>query len=135
MRKRVILLSLLVIAILMVLITFRGDEKVEDFVADFVLVEEVDHLIEFDETKWKTKKGWGYAYRNQMLDDLMNDPEIRKLKRAEIINLLGEPNRTDGDYLFYTVDQKRALILPLHTKTLVINLYPDSTINWMKIHQ
>lgn len=104
-------------------------------VLDAVRIDEPRAQMEFDEEKWKAKKGWGYAYRNEMLDDLMNDPEIRALKKDQLLMLLGEPSRINGDYLYYLVDQKRAIIMPLHTKTLVINFSQDSTINWMKIHE
>lgn len=106
-------------------------------VVDTIRVEKAKTEMEFDKTKWKTKKGWGYAYRNEMVNDLMNDPEVKALKKDEVLDLLGEPDfyRIDSNYLYYLIDQKRALLLPLHTKTLVIKLPEDSTIEWMKIHE
>ena len=90
----------------------------------------------FDKVKWAVKKNNQYPYRDKMLKDLIDNYELHGLKKEEVLNMLGQPNRTDNGYLFYTVDQEVfANILPLHTKTLVIKLTRDSTVEWRKIHQ
>jgi hypothetical protein len=89
----------------------------------------------FDETKWKTKEGQDYPFRDQMVYDLIGDENFRELKRDKILDLLGQPDRIDGNHLFYRITQRRIGFWPLHTKTLVIQLSEDSTINWMKIHE
>lgn len=91
--------------------------------------------MKFDPSKWQKKKGWGYAYRNEMLADVMTDSKIRGLKKDDLMSLLGTPNRINDNYLYYTIDQKRAIILPTHTKTLVIKYSIADTIEWMKIHE
>ncbi len=91
--------------------------------------------IAFDETKWKLKKDRDYPYRNSMLGDLMRNDKIRELKTKELLDMMGKPDRTDSSYLFYMITQKRIGFWPLHTKSLVIKLSEDSTINWMKIHE
>lgn len=90
--------------------------------------------IKFDKTKWRTKDGRDYPYRNDMLEDLMNNQNLKGLKRDEVIVLLGQPDRIDSSYLFYMIAQKRIEFFPLHTKTLVIKLAKDSTVEWRKIH-
>ena len=89
----------------------------------------------FDEIKWKTRQGKDYPFRKDMLKDLMNNHGLRKLKRNEIIELLGEPTRIDTNYLFYRVEQKKIGLLPFHTTTMVIQLARDSTVNWIKVHK
>lgn len=98
---------------------------------------ERDHVSDsiFDKTKWKIKVGFDYPYRNDMFEDLMNNQGIRELKKLEILELLGEPNRSDCNYLFYTIDQKRIGFFPLHTKTMVIKFSGDGAVEWIKIHQ
>jgi hypothetical protein len=91
--------------------------------------------LKFNEAKWKTKDGPDYPYRNQMLDNLIDSDTLKQLKRVEILDLLGEPDRIDSAYLFYRVKQKRITFFPLSTKTLVIKLSADSTVDWVKIHQ
>jgi hypothetical protein len=89
----------------------------------------------FDKIKWRKKKDMDYPYRERMLEDLLNNHHLKELKKDEVLDLLGQPDRIDGYYLFYLIAQQRISFFPLHTKTLVINLSPDSTINWIKIHE
>jgi hypothetical protein len=91
--------------------------------------------MEFESTKWKEKKDRDYPHRAAMLDDLVDNEKLKKLKRDEVINMLGEPDRSDTLYLFYRVAQKRLYSWPIHTTTLVIKFKEDSTVHWVKIHQ
>jgi hypothetical protein len=93
-----------------------------------------DYLV-FDEVKWNIKEGWDYPYRDSMLQDLITDSLFRVYKRDKVLQLLGEPTKTDSNYVFYRVKQTRFNLFPLHTKTLVILFTEDSTIQWMKIHE
>jgi uncharacterized membrane-anchored protein len=97
--------------------------------------EESEHEMAFNATKWKTMDGVDYPFRDRMITDLMRSKILKKLKRKEVIVLLGQPNRTDKEYLFYTVAQERIQFFPLHTKTLVIKLSNDSTTNKVMIHE
>jgi hypothetical protein len=90
----------------------------------------------FDKIKWGTKNGREYPYRDKMLKDLIANGNLKGLKKDEVLDLLGQPDRTDNGHLFYTVDQEVfANIMPLHTKSLVIKLNKDSTVEWRKIHE
>lgn len=95
----------------------------------------------FEQDRWKAREGDDFPYRDEMLYDLMNsqnivdDRGLRDLKRDEILELLGEPTRVDTNYLFYRVAQKRLGLWPIHTKSMVIQLAEDSTVNWVKIHE
>ncbi|WP_029034807.1 hypothetical protein [Salinimicrobium terrae] len=89
----------------------------------------------FSPEKWKTKDGFDYPHRNRMLKDLMTDEDFRSLKRNEVLDLLGEPDRIDTNYLFYRVEQKRLSLWPIHTKTMVVKFTQDSLIEWIKIHE
>jgi hypothetical protein len=96
----------------------------------------IQHEEKFDKTKWDTKIGKQYPYRDEMLKDLMTNHLLKTLKRNEVINLLGAPTRSDSSYLFYIVAQEFIdNILPLHTKSLVIKFHKDSTVEWVKIHE
>ena len=92
---------------------------------------------EFDKTKW-TMKGEedDYTFRNEMVEDLMSNQGLKKSSKEEILELLGQPDRTDKEYLFYRIEQTRFLkFIPLHTKTMVINMSADSTGNAVMIHE
>jgi len=91
--------------------------------------------IAFDKTKWRTKEGRDYPYRDQMLHDILYNDTVRSLNKDEILKLLGEPDRSHDGYLYYTIEQKRLAFWPLHTKSLVIKLSEDRAIDWIKIHE
>lgn len=76
-----------------------------------------------------------YPYRDKMLKDLITNHLLRGVKKEELVNMLGQPGRSDSDYLFYTIAQERLGFFPLHTKSLVIKLTKDSTVEWRKIHE
>lgn len=94
------------------------------------------HEEKFDKIRWSTMSGTEYPYRNSMLKDLIANYKLKGLKKEEVEDLLGPPNRTDSNYLFYLVDRTViAGFFTLHTKTLVIKLNQDSTVEWRKIHE
>lgn len=89
----------------------------------------------FDKARWAVKVDDEYLYRNAMINDLMRTHELHGLKRDKIIDMLGQPDRTDTFYFFYTVFWDHLGPITLHTKTLVIKFTKDSTIEWRKIHE
>ncbi len=89
----------------------------------------------FNQSKWYLKDGEQYPYRAQMLDDLVYNDTVRNLSKDQLLELLGPPDRTNREYLYYLVTQRKLLTWPLHTKSLVIKLTDDDRIDWMKIHQ
>jgi len=91
--------------------------------------------ISFNKTKWGVKEGLDYPHRDQMLNSVVCNDTIRALNKDEITNLLGEPDRSNEGYLYYTISQKRLGSWPLHTKTMVIKIMGDGTIEWIKIHK
>ena len=88
----------------------------------------------FDRTKWSTREGQDYPYRDKMLHDVVYNDTIRRLKQIEILELLGEPDRIHEGFFYYNVTQKRLGKWPLHTKTMVVKFAGDS-IEWIKIHE
>lgn len=89
----------------------------------------------FDKIKWKTKENRDYPYRDKMLDYLMTSDTLKKLKKEEVLNLLGQPDRIDSAYLFYRINQQRLYFFPLHTKTLVIKLKENDSVKSVMIHE
>jgi len=89
----------------------------------------------FDKTKWVKKDNDDYPYREEMLSDLVTNDTLKGLKKEEVIQLLGQPDRSDSNYLFYNVAQQRIGIFPIHTTTLVIKFNKDNIVEWRKIHK
>ena len=98
-------------------------------------VQEQANAETFSPTKWRVKEGRDYPFREQMLEELVQDTSIRALRGDKLFDLLGEPDRRNENYLYYQLDQTRLGPWPLHTKTLVIKLKADATIEWMKVHE
>jgi hypothetical protein len=88
----------------------------------------------FDKEKWNAADDSGYLFRERMLPGLLASDTLKKLKKDAIIDLLGEPKRTDNKYLFYTVSEKRVFALPMSVKSLVIKLRDDGSVEWVKTH-
>ena len=91
----------------------------------------------FDKAKWQTKDAEDYPYRDKMLNDVVYNDTVRTLNRDEIIDLLGEPSyyRNSKNFLYYTITQTRLGPWPLHTRSMVIKLSENNTIDWIKIHE
>ena len=91
--------------------------------------------LKFEKTKWKMRVDNQYPYRNRMLKDLIASKILKGIKKEEVLELLGVPTRTDTNYLFYRVAQKRLGFFPLHTKSLVIQLSGDTLVKTVRIHE
>ena len=122
------------IIIVLLIMSFFAYFTINEAKSDITLIE-LDPEIEFDMVKWKVKKNLDYPYRNQMLKDLMANHSLKELKKEQIIELLEQPQRSDNDFLFYTIAQKHLILFPLHTKTLVIKLSVAGTKNKVMVHE
>jgi hypothetical protein len=83
----------------------------------------------------ESEGGVDYPFRDKMLNDIVYNDTIRSLNKEQILDLLGQPDRTNEDYLYYLVAQKRLFFWPLHTKTMVIKFKENITIDWIKVHE
>lgn len=91
--------------------------------------------MQFNPGKWKIKEGNDYPYRDKMISFLLTNDILKKLKKGEVLQFLGQPDRVDSSYLFYEIAQKRFGSFILHSKTLVVKLKADSTVEWRKLHE
>lgn len=91
--------------------------------------------IEFDSETWKQFDGDTYPFRETMYENILYNDSIRALSKNEIITLLGQPNRTNEDFLYYLIAEKKLGFWVLHTKTLVFKFNDSQKIEWIKIHE
>jgi len=91
--------------------------------------------IPFDKTKWETQEGKDYPYRNQMVNDVLYNDSLRTLNQEQILNHLGEPSYTRKKFLYYRITETRLGAWILHTKTIVIKLSEDNSVEWIKLHE
>ena len=91
--------------------------------------------ILFDKEKWKTKDGKDYTFRYKMLNDIIYNDTIRTLNKDKLLDLLGEPDYSREGHLYYRINETRLGNWTLKTKTMVIKLVDDKSIEWIKIHE
>lgn len=88
----------------------------------------------FNKKLWNESDGRDYPFREQMLNDVLYNDTIRSLKKTEILELLGEPDRINENHFYYTIRTKRLDFFILSKKSMVVKFLNDSTIDWIKIH-
>ena len=89
----------------------------------------------FDKTKWSIKEDLDYPYRNQMVNDVLYSDSLRTLQKEGLIDLLGQPDYTREEHLYYRISETRLGTWVLHTKTIVIKLSKDNSVEWIKLHE
>lgn len=129
--KHIVQIKLITLLLLLGCIACNTETKNNSDSAEQETVNE----IAFDPIQWNVKDGKDYPYREQMLNNTLYNESLRMLKKDEIIDLLGEPDRINEGHLYYTISQKRLGYWPLHTKSMVIKLSADNTIDWIKVHE
>ena len=89
----------------------------------------------FDKEKWKTKDGKDYPYRDKMINNIVYNDTIRELNKNQLLELLGEPDYVREGHLYYRINETRLGNWTIKTKTMVIKLVDDRSIEWIKIHE
>ena len=70
-----------------------------------------------------------------MVDEVLYSDSLRTLSENEIINHLGKPSYIREDFYYYRIKETRLGAWILHTKTIVIKLSEDSSVEWIKLHE
>ena len=70
-----------------------------------------------------------------MLNDVLYNDTIRTLTKNKILALLGEPDRTNNNHLYYLISRSGIGEFTLHTKTMVVKIKEDDSIEWIKVHE
>lgn len=70
-----------------------------------------------------------------MVHEVMGNKELRMLTPDSLIQILGQPDRRAGNYLYYTLRKTHWGPITLHTRTLVILYNENQCVEWMKLHQ
>ena len=99
------------------------------------MTDKPDSELAFDKTKWQIKEGRKYPFRDKMVNDVVYNDTIRSLQKPQILDMLGEPDRSNENYIYYLIKQERLLFWPLHSKFMVIKFNDDSSVEWIRIHQ
>jgi hypothetical protein len=96
-----------------------------------------NNQLPFEKDKWKLPGDaeMPNEWRKRMIKDLMTNYELKGMKRAEIINLLGAPDFIDSSSLSYKVivEYEYLGVDPIYSKILDISVSKDSTITSVKV--
>ncbi len=85
-------------------------------------------VVRFDKIKWQQKDDQGYTYRDKMAGDLITSKTLDGLKRADVLNLLGNPDRNEQNYLFYELLEEKAYGFSLNKKVMLVYIGADSVV-------
>ena len=89
----------------------------------------------FDKEKWKIKDGKDYLFRDKMINDVLYNDTIRMLNKEQLLIQLGNPDYIREGHLYYRIHETRIAYWTLKTKTMVIKLKGNSSVEWIKIHE
>lgn len=71
-----------------------------------------------------------------MLNEVLYSDSIRTLTKQQVIDMLGEPDRVNENYLYYTISKTKLGSWTLKSKTLVIKITDDEDmVEWIKLHE
>ncbi|MEJ2006448.1 MAG: hypothetical protein P8X57_16150 [Cyclobacteriaceae bacterium] len=97
--------------------------------------EPVEDHINFNAKKWKTKNESGSPFREQMVNSVLYSDSIRALSKPEVLDLLGKPDRTNENHLYYLIDESNLGMWTLHATSLVIKFNVKDSVEWIKLHE
>ena len=94
---------------------------------------QINSQIKFDKEKWLLKENNKYIYREEMLEDLVTNIQLKGLTRKQLIDLLGSSENmweTDKN-LFYPILQNYDE--PPHIITLAIVINEKDLVDYFEV--
>ena len=116
--------------ILLLLCIFTGCVEEKETASSDV----IDEIV-FDSKKWKSKQGSDYPYREEMVNSVLYNDSIRTLTKPQIIELLGNPERTNDNHLYYLIHQRKIGMWTFKASYLVIKCTDKDSVEWIKLHE
>lgn len=88
----------------------------------------------FNKELWNTSNDGAYPHRIKFIDNILYSDTIRNLNKTQAMKLLGVPDYEKEDHLYYKISQTKLGFWTLHSKTLVIKIKENDSIDWIKMH-
>ena len=89
----------------------------------------------FDQARWRIREGRDYPYRGLMARQLLYSDSLRQRNKADILRLLGDPDRENEGYLYYQVTENRVGPVTLSASFLVFKFTAADSVEWIKLHE
>ena len=85
----------------------------------------------FDKVKWTKHIDGDYPERDDMLDDLIKNNQLKGISYRQLVDLLGKPDydKDDNVYYYQIVVDFGHDIDPVYVKNLELQLNKDSVVN------
>ena len=90
----------------------------------------------FNKSKWIDGDGVNYAYRNSMVNSLLENYNLKGLNYQEIKTLLGEADGKDSTHIWYDIKVDYGSdIDPVYIKTLILRMGEDSVVKDLEVKE
>ena len=89
----------------------------------------------FDSEKWQIKDGSVYPYREELVNSVLYTDTIRSLDKKTALELMGEPDRVNENYVYYIIDESKLGLWTLHSSSVVIKFNEQDSVEWIKLHE
>lgn len=91
--------------------------------------------MKFDKSGWNSKNDIVYDYRENMLNDLIENHKVTGLKYSDLIDLLGPPDSKDSVSISYQISIDYGTIDPVAGKDFILRYNKDSIIESFKVNE
>jgi hypothetical protein len=89
----------------------------------------------FDPALWQQKEEDKFPYRERMYRQLLYSDTLRQRTKAEIVRLLGEPDRTGEGHIYYQVKGTQVGPVLFFSKFLVFKFTEADSVEWIKVYE
>jgi hypothetical protein len=91
--------------------------------------------VNVDWKNWKISRGGTYPFREEMYLQVLYSDSLRTLTKSQVLNLLGKPDRTHENFIYYLVDETNLGFWTLNSKSLVFKFTATDSVEWIKLHE
>jgi hypothetical protein len=88
----------------------------------------------FDRDNWNDGDGLTFAYRNKMVEDLLQNYKLKGLRYQQVIHLLHRPQQSNPTQMIYEIDEVNKPGQPHYVKQLILAM-KDSVVVDAKIYE
>lgn len=91
----------------------------------------------FDRQKWSNGNGLDYPLRDQVIDDLVKNHQLKGLTYRQVIDTLGSPQKLDSLQVSYQIVDNSftySRTKPIHKKNLILYFSKDSVVTRFEVY-
>jgi len=90
----------------------------------------------FHPLRWQQKEGDQYPYRMLMYRQLLYSDTLRQRSKSDVLQLLGEPDRSseDSSHIYYRLKGRQVGPVLFSSKFLVFKFTEADSVEWIKVY-